>query len=192
MAGPYRSAGAAAAGGRHRRRGRRTRGGGRRGAQRHGAGAAAAAGRGRERAAGAWWAAKRCWPARGRRARAHNAPPPPHTRAGGEGPQRCPQALFGARPQARHHRQLEIRAGAAQADCPGVARQAAVRAAQRQSGGRFPPPPRACDDMPLCVLCRGPVLIFGEPGLEKANVASLVHFGSPEHASPMVRIECDR
>ena len=33
-----------------------------------------------------------------------------------------------------------------------------------------------------------PVLIFGEPGLEKNNVASLVHFSSPDHAKPMIQV----
>lgn len=34
---------------------------------------------------------------------------------------------------------------------------------------------------------RKPVLIFGEPGLEKSNIAALVHFGSPAHAAPLVQ-----
>lgn len=32
------------------------------------------------------------------------------------------------------------------------------------------------------------MLIFGEPGLEKDNVAALIHFGSPEHDKPMVQV----
>ena len=38
-----------------------------------------------------------------------------------------------------------------------------------------------------CALRRKPVLIFGEPGLEKSNIAALVHFGSPAHAAPLVQ-----
>lgn len=32
------------------------------------------------------------------------------------------------------------------------------------------------------------MLIFGEPGLEKSNLAALVHFGSPSHAAPLVQV----
>ncbi|PSC70095.1 ATPase AAA [Micractinium conductrix] len=39
---------------------------------------------------------------------------------------------------------------------------------------------------------RRPVLIFGEPGLEKDNLAALIHFGSRNHAAPFVRLDCDR
>jgi len=39
---------------------------------------------------------------------------------------------------------------------------------------------------------RGPVFIFGEPGLNKDNVAALVHFGSADHARPMVCVDCGR
>jgi len=35
-------------------------------------------------------------------------------------------------------------------------------------------------------------LIFGEPGLEKTNIAALIHFGSPFHNAPLVQIDCDR
>ena len=45
---------------------------------------------------------------------------------------------------------------------------------------------------PSTLSLRRPVLIFGEPGLEKDNVAALIHFGSPDHKSPMVRIDCER
>ncbi|MEB3336053.1 MAG: sigma 54-interacting transcriptional regulator [Leptolyngbyaceae bacterium] len=38
--------------------------------------------------------------------------------------------------------------------------------------------------------CR-PVLIFGEPGLEKDNLAALVHFGSPQRRSPIIQINCN-
>ncbi|MFO0138346.1 MAG: sigma 54-interacting transcriptional regulator [Cyanobacteriota bacterium] len=36
----------------------------------------------------------------------------------------------------------------------------------------------------------GPVLISGEPGLEKDNIAALVHFGSPARHKLMVRLNC--
>lgn len=54
-------------------------------------------------------------------------------------------------------------------------------AAQLPDGLVPPRPPR-----------RRPVLIFGEPGLEKDNLAALVHFGSPNHAAPFVRLDCDK
>ena len=37
---------------------------------------------------------------------------------------------------------------------------------------------------------RAPVLIFGEPGLNKDNVAALIHFGSPLRREPMIKIDC--
>ncbi len=36
---------------------------------------------------------------------------------------------------------------------------------------------------------RKPVLIIGEPGLEKDNLAALIHFGSSDRRRPMVRID---
>lgn len=39
---------------------------------------------------------------------------------------------------------------------------------------------------------RGHVMIFGEPGLEKSNLAALVHFGSPQRNLPMVKLDCSR
>ncbi|MFM2432581.1 MAG: hypothetical protein RLZZ511_3795 [Cyanobacteriota bacterium] len=42
---------------------------------------------------------------------------------------------------------------------------------------------QACGD-------RGSVLIFGEPGLEKANIAALIHFGSAWRKLPMIRVDC--
>lgn len=35
---------------------------------------------------------------------------------------------------------------------------------------------------------RKPVLIFGEPGLAKDNVAALVHFGSSTRSGPLVKV----
>ncbi len=38
---------------------------------------------------------------------------------------------------------------------------------------------------------RSPTLIFGEPGLEKDNLAALIHFGSPQRREPMIQVNCD-
>lgn len=38
---------------------------------------------------------------------------------------------------------------------------------------------------------RSPTLIFGEPGLEKDNLAALIHFGSPQRREPMIQINCN-
>jgi transcriptional regulator with AAA-type ATPase domain/NAD-dependent dihydropyrimidine dehydrogenase PreA subunit len=37
---------------------------------------------------------------------------------------------------------------------------------------------------------RQPVLVFGEPGLEKDNIAALIHFGSPGRRSPIIQVKC--
>ncbi len=37
---------------------------------------------------------------------------------------------------------------------------------------------------------RKSVLIFGEPGLEKDNIASLIHFGSPQRREPIIKVNC--
>ena len=39
---------------------------------------------------------------------------------------------------------------------------------------------------------RQPVLIFGEPGLEKDNLAALVHYGSRQRRTPMVQVDCSQ
>jgi polyferredoxin len=39
---------------------------------------------------------------------------------------------------------------------------------------------------------RAPVLIFGEPGLQKTNIASLIHFQSKFSQAPLVRLDCAR
>lgn len=39
---------------------------------------------------------------------------------------------------------------------------------------------------------REPVLIFGEPGLEKDNIAALIHFGSPSRKEPIIKIDCSK
>jgi transcriptional regulator with AAA-type ATPase domain/NAD-dependent dihydropyrimidine dehydrogenase PreA subunit len=38
---------------------------------------------------------------------------------------------------------------------------------------------------------RTPVLIFGEPGLGKDNIAALIHFGSSDRKQPLVKLNCD-
>lgn len=35
-----------------------------------------------------------------------------------------------------------------------------------------------------------PVFIFGEPGLEKDNIAALIHFGSAQRRKPIIKINC--
>lgn len=37
---------------------------------------------------------------------------------------------------------------------------------------------------------RKPVLIFGEPGLEKDNIAALIHFGSNFRREPIIKVNC--
>ena len=39
-------------------------------------------------------------------------------------------------------------------------------------------------------LCRKPVYIFGEPGLEKDELAALIHFGSGRRRQPMAHVDC--
>ncbi|MGE5659283.1 MAG: sigma 54-interacting transcriptional regulator [Actinomycetota bacterium] len=38
---------------------------------------------------------------------------------------------------------------------------------------------------------RRSVLIFGEPGLEKDNIATLIHFGSPSRRQPIIKLNCN-
>jgi transcriptional regulator with AAA-type ATPase domain/NAD-dependent dihydropyrimidine dehydrogenase PreA subunit len=40
-------------------------------------------------------------------------------------------------------------------------------------------------------LDQQPVLIFGEPGLGKDNIAALIHFGSNSRKQPLVKVNCD-
>ncbi len=37
---------------------------------------------------------------------------------------------------------------------------------------------------------RKPALIFGEPGLEKDNIATLIHFGSAYRREPIIKVDC--
>ena len=39
---------------------------------------------------------------------------------------------------------------------------------------------------------RRPVLIFGEPGLEKDNLAALIHFGSKGRREPIIQVDCGK
>ena len=39
---------------------------------------------------------------------------------------------------------------------------------------------------------RGAVLIFGEPGLEKDNLAALIHFSSAYRRQPIIKIDCSK
>lgn len=39
---------------------------------------------------------------------------------------------------------------------------------------------------------RRSVLIFGEPGLEKDNIAALIHFSSSQRRQPMIKIDCSK
>ncbi len=39
---------------------------------------------------------------------------------------------------------------------------------------------------------RSPLLISGEPGLQKDNLAALIHFGSSNKAEPMIQLNCER
>ena len=41
-------------------------------------------------------------------------------------------------------------------------------------------------------LDRQPVLIFGEPGLGKDNIAALIHFGSQDRKQPLIKMNCDK
>ncbi|HEY9616931.1 MAG TPA: sigma 54-interacting transcriptional regulator [Microcoleaceae cyanobacterium] len=50
---------------------------------------------------------------------------------------------------------------------------------------------RLRQDIKKATRDRRPVLIFGEPGLGKDNIAALVHFGSDSRHDPMVKINCD-
>lgn len=39
---------------------------------------------------------------------------------------------------------------------------------------------------------RDTVLIFGEPGLEKDNLAALIHFGSVDRRQPIIKVDCSK
>ena len=38
---------------------------------------------------------------------------------------------------------------------------------------------------------RSPILIFGEPGLNKDNLAALIHFGSSNKREPLIKLNCE-
>ncbi|OLP17904.1 AAA family ATPase [Leptolyngbya sp. 'hensonii'] len=50
---------------------------------------------------------------------------------------------------------------------------------------------RLRQDIKKATRDRKPVLIFGEPGLEKDNTAALIHFGSADRHQPMIKINCN-
>ncbi|MGL5081159.1 MAG: sigma 54-interacting transcriptional regulator, partial [Microcoleaceae cyanobacterium] len=39
---------------------------------------------------------------------------------------------------------------------------------------------------------QNPVMIFGEPGLEKDNLAALIHFSSSDRRKPMIKVDCSK
>jgi transcriptional regulator with AAA-type ATPase domain/NAD-dependent dihydropyrimidine dehydrogenase PreA subunit len=50
---------------------------------------------------------------------------------------------------------------------------------------------RLRQDIKKATADRQPVLIFGEPGLGKDNIAALIHFGSGDRKQPLIKINCD-
>jgi transcriptional regulator with AAA-type ATPase domain/NAD-dependent dihydropyrimidine dehydrogenase PreA subunit len=52
--------------------------------------------------------------------------------------------------------------------------------------------PAIADKTENSVQRRTPVLIFGEPGLNKDNIAALIHFGSDSKAAPMIKVNCEK
>lgn len=50
---------------------------------------------------------------------------------------------------------------------------------------------RLRQDIKKAAADRKPVLIFGEPGLGKDNVAALVHFGGNNRKQPLIKVNCD-
>ncbi|GAB1544892.1 sigma 54-interacting transcriptional regulator [Scytonema sp. NUACC21] len=49
---------------------------------------------------------------------------------------------------------------------------------------------RLREEIRKAALERKSVLIFGEPGLEKDNIAALIHFGSPYRREPIIKVNC--
>jgi transcriptional regulator with AAA-type ATPase domain/NAD-dependent dihydropyrimidine dehydrogenase PreA subunit len=50
---------------------------------------------------------------------------------------------------------------------------------------------RLRQDIKKATTDRQPVLIFGEPGLGKDNIAALIHFGSSDRKQPLIKVNCD-
>ncbi|HEY9700627.1 MAG TPA: sigma 54-interacting transcriptional regulator [Trichocoleus sp.] len=50
---------------------------------------------------------------------------------------------------------------------------------------------RLRQDMKKAAIDRCPILIFGEPGLGKDNIAALIHFGSSDRKQPLIKVNCD-
>jgi transcriptional regulator with AAA-type ATPase domain/NAD-dependent dihydropyrimidine dehydrogenase PreA subunit len=51
---------------------------------------------------------------------------------------------------------------------------------------------RLREDIQKASSDRQPVLIFGEPGLGKDNIAALIHFSSSDRREPLLKIDCDK
>jgi transcriptional regulator with AAA-type ATPase domain/NAD-dependent dihydropyrimidine dehydrogenase PreA subunit len=49
---------------------------------------------------------------------------------------------------------------------------------------------RLRQDIRQATADRSPVLVFGEPGLEKDNVVALIHYGSGDRQEPLIKINC--
>jgi transcriptional regulator with AAA-type ATPase domain len=50
---------------------------------------------------------------------------------------------------------------------------------------------RLRQDIKKAAADRSPVLIFGEPGLGKDNIAALIHFGSGDRKEPLIKVNCE-
>lgn len=51
---------------------------------------------------------------------------------------------------------------------------------------------RLRQDIKKASIDRKPALIFGEPGLEKDNIAALIHYGSSDRRQPIIKVDCGR
>ncbi|MFH7241474.1 MAG: sigma 54-interacting transcriptional regulator [Spirulina sp.] len=67
-----------------------------------------------------------------------------------------------------------------------------VTRAQRGVVGRSRYADRLRSQIRAAAADRHPVLIFGEPGLEKDNLAALVHYGSTQRRTPMIQVDCSQ
>ena len=69
---------------------------------------------------------------------------------------------------------------AACSQCPGIVRPSA----------RAPRTPH--QQRTLAISNRRPVMVFGESGLEKSNIAALVHFSGPGRSTNLAALDCAR